>query len=98
MKIIFLFISIFLSWVAFDPGLFRRRYNSYNIAVVEFTLTEVDEVQQQKKVQQKRLDVIPLRYRNRKKPERMKVNYFSTKPRDVRFSNQRKIRRMFNNM
>jgi len=98
MKISILFISTLFSWAIFDPSLFRRRSNSYNIVALEFSLNEVDEVQQKKKVQKEHSDPIPLHYRKRKKPERSKLNYFSSKPRDVRFSNQKKIRRMFNNM
>lgn len=98
MQIAIILISTLLSWTAFDPNLFRRRNHSFTW-VAGFSLTHEEEgLQQKKKIQkQNRLDVIPPKYRQIKKPFRGKCNYFSTKPRDVRFSDQMKIRRMFNN-
>lgn len=96
MKIMTIFVSLFLSWAAYDQNLFRRRRESFSHGSIEFVLSE-SELEEKKQVQQ-HLSVIPPWHRSLPKRVRLRVNYFSTKPRDVRFSNQRKIRRMFNNM
>jgi hypothetical protein len=99
MKISIILISTFLSWATYDTHLFRRRKNFYaaNDDEISFELTE-EVLQKKKKTIRHRLDVIPRRYRGLKKPVRAKLNYFSSKPRDVRSSDQKKIRRRFNNM
>ena len=99
MKILILFTSTFLTWAAFDRNLFRRRADSYatNASEISFELG-ADELRQKKKIQQKYLNVIPARYRKRPARLRMKCNYFGSKSRDSRDSDQRKIRRRFNNM
>lgn len=98
MRISNIIISIFLTWVAYDSNLFRRRrsYAATNIVSILPADEENEKVLHKKKIQH-RLDVIPKRHRLRQK-RRERCNYFSTKPRDVRFSDQMKIRRMFNNM
>lgn len=98
MRISTLLISTFLTWAAYDTNLFRRR-RDYVAANALETLPadeENEKILQQKKIQN-RLDVIPKHHRHRQ-ITRSRCNYFSTKPRDVRFSDQQKIRRMFNNM
>ena len=97
MKISILFVSLFLTWTAYDQNIFRRPREQFQLTAIEEFFSE-SEVQQKKQLRRHRLDVIPARYRNLRPPEKQRVNYFSTKPRDVRFSNQRKIRRMFNNL
>ena len=98
MRTLFLLIPSFLSWAAYDTNLFRKRQDSYALTAIEISL---DELSQEQKLKRRQLlrqnkDVIPKWVRDQKKPEISKCNYFSTRPRDVRFSNQRKIRRMSN--
>lgn len=95
MHISILLFSTLLSWAAYDLNLFRRR-GAVVSAAIEISYGE-SETLRQKKVHRHRLDVIPPWQRGRKKVFVSRCNYFSTKPRDVRFSDQRKIRRMFNN-
>lgn len=99
MKIPFLIISTFLSLSAFDPQLFRRRHEGAQLSAIEFSQLEGENEQlTERESQRHRLDVIPPKLRNIRKPVRSKCNYFSTKPRDVRYSDQQKIRRRINNM
>jgi len=99
MRISLFLITSFLSWAAYDTNLFRKRQDSIAIVTIEISLDELNEEhRQQQKVHRRNLDVIPDSYRNQRRPVTSRCNYFSTKPRNVRFSNQRKIRRMFNNM
>ena len=99
MQIAILLITSFLSWAAYDTNLFRRRRDAYGLAAIEVSQEELkhEQEQQQQKVLRQNRDVIPTRFRDIRKPVALRCNYFSTKPRDVRFSDQRKIRRMFNN-
>lgn len=99
MKITVLFISTFLTWVAFDHNLYRRRRESYSLDSVELSISEGQATApQKKKVKQLRLDVIPQHLRKRSVKLRAKCSYKDTKSRDNRDSNQRSIRRKFNNM
>ena len=99
MKITVIFISTFLTWVAFDHNLYRRRRETYSLDAVELSLSEAGETTTQKKrVRQQRLPVIPPHLRKREVRLYSKVNHKSTKSRDRRDSNQRSIRRKFNNM
>jgi hypothetical protein len=92
-------VAIFLNWVAFDLNLFRRREGIFSTETTSMTLSlEAEELKQKEQLQHHRMDVVPPHMRGLRKPVQCSCNYFSTKPRDVRFSNQRKIRRMFNNM
>lgn len=94
-----LIISTFLSWAAFDLNLFRRRGDLHVYSEDEISLDlGADALHQKKRIKQHRLNVIPIRYRGIRRPVRSKCNYFSTKSRDVRDSDQMKIRRKFNNM
>ncbi len=100
MRTTVLLLFSFLSWAAYDTNLFRKRRDSYSVTAIEISLDELsfEQEQQQKKILRRNQDIIPAWHRGQRKPEVSRCNYFSTKPRDVRFSNQRKIRRMFNNM
>ncbi|PIS10778.1 MAG: hypothetical protein COT73_07635 [Bdellovibrio sp. CG10_big_fil_rev_8_21_14_0_10_47_8] len=92
-------ISTFLSLVAFDTNFFRRKETLDGSSQIEFSRDLGSESLQEKKAfRRERRDVIPARYRNIEQPVPSRCNYFSTKSRDVRDSNQRKIRRKFNNM
>lgn len=99
MKITVIFISTFLTWAAFDHNLYRRRRESYSLDAVEISLSEAGEaISQKKQVRQYRLNVIPRHLRKREVKLYSKVNHKSTKSMDRRDSNQRSIRRKFNNM
>lgn len=99
MKNLIIVLSTFLSWSAFDLQLFRRRRDSLEGKVIEFSLTEeMKETELKKKSIRHRLEVIPPRFRKRKVKLKAKCNYTGTKSKDVRDSNQRMIRRKFNNM
>ena len=99
MKIVIILISTFLPWAAIDLNLLRRRGDSYASDATEISLElGGDELHQKKKVQQHRLNVIPPWHRGLKRPVRSRCNYFSTKSRDPRDSDQRKIRRRINNV
>ena len=99
MKITVIFISTFLTWVAFDHNLYRRRRETYSLDAVELSLSEAGETTTQKKrVRQQRLAVIPPHLRKRAVRLYSKTNHKSAKSRDRRDSNQRSIRRKFNNM
>ena len=99
MKITLLLISTILSWTAFDHNLFRKRrsLSSHSLQQI-WNDPELEQLQQKKRVLVRRLDVIPKSFRDYRKPSRSKCNYFSTKPRDVRYSDQMKIRRRINNI
>lgn len=91
-------ISLFLTWSAFDANLFRRRGDSYASQSIDVSLDQgSDEHRQTKKIRKLRANVIPPHLRWPRRPYRSKLNYFSTKSRDGRDSDQRKIRRKFNN-
>jgi hypothetical protein len=100
MQLTILLIASLLSWAAYDTNLFSRRRDSYSLTAIEVSLEELnhEQEQQQEKVLRQRRDVIPKWRRDIRKPMASRCNYFSTKPRDARFSDQRKIRRMFNNL
>jgi hypothetical protein len=98
MKILIFLIITFLPWAAFDTNLFRRRRDSFDTESGISLDLGSDFFQQKKKVRQLVLNVIPLKHRSLRKAVSTKCNYFSTKSRDPRNSNQRKIRRKFNNM
>ena len=97
MRITLLLTAALVSWAIYDVYLFRRSRSSFAVTSTEISNYEPELLRQQKKILRNRFDVIPLKHRGRKK-YKPKCNYFNTKPRDVRFSNQRKIRRMFNNL
>lgn len=97
MRFIVIFISSLLSWSAYDVNLFRRRNDSLYLKTAELSLEVTERQLQRRKIKRDRLDMIPKKYRDVRKPFKQRCNYFSTKPRDVRFSDQMKIRRMFNN-
>ena len=96
MKRISILLSTFLTWAAFETGLFRRRKDSYDASAIELALAPEEEKRQQKKLRVS--NVIPHWIRKRRPKFRHKLNYFSTKSRDVRDSDQQKIRRKINNM
>lgn len=99
MKIIILYISTLLTWVAFDPGAHRRRRGfSYGQNTELFLTEDEQELQQEKKLIRHRLDVIPKRFRGIRSLQRIKFHSATTKSKDPRDSDQRKIRRRFNNM
>jgi hypothetical protein len=91
-------ISLFLTWVAFDADLFRRRRDGHASNSIDVSLDQgSDELRQTKKIRALHRSVIPTHLRIAKKQYRSKLNYFSTKSRNGRDSDQRKIRRKFNN-
>lgn len=96
MKIPAILFSIFLPWVAYDTNLFRRRDGFHASSDVELVLTD-KEVRLRKAVQQFRFNVIPFHLRKPKLRVRSKASYYRVKSFDPRDSNQRKIRRKFNN-
>ncbi|MGE4133861.1 MAG: hypothetical protein AB7F86_19650 [Bdellovibrionales bacterium] len=96
MKIRAILISTFLSVVAFDQNLFRRREGVYS-STAGISLTLADEVQQKKKMARPR-SVIPPWWTDPAAPVRSKCSYVSVKSKDPRDSNQRKIRRRIMNM
>jgi hypothetical protein len=99
MKIMTLLISTFLTWAAFDSNVFRRRKDSYALSETEISFSlGTDTLRQKEKIHRDRLDVIPAWHRGAIKPVRTKCNYFLTKSRDLRDSDQKKIRRRFDNM
>ena len=99
MKISFLILSTFLSFAVFDPQLFRRRWDGSHLSVIELSQSEGEnELLAEQESQRHRLDVIPTGFRKIPPPVRSRCNYFSSKPRDMRYSDQRKIRRRINNM
>lgn len=91
-------IVILFSWVAYDRNLFRRRESIFSNELYSYSIAPEPEHENERKNQQDRRNVVPDWFPTTNSRLRSKCNYFSTKPRDVRFSNQRKIRRMFNNM
>ena len=99
MRITISLAAILFPWFAYDQNLFRRRRleSSSSFAIYD---SEGEREGEQKEVKQqlKRLDVIPPWLRGGRPRLRMKVNHFSGKSRDVRDSNQRMIRRKFNNL
>lgn len=91
MKISTLFTTTFLVWIAYDANLFRRRGDSYSSSVA-ITL----EIKKEQK-RFRRLTGPP--WREKIPPKlRMKVNHFSSRSKDPRYSDQQKIRRRINNM
>jgi hypothetical protein len=87
-------ILVFLCWVAYDQRLFARR-RSYFSSGPEISLYEAERKRERREIL--RNHVIPKWHRGGHS-YRSRLNYFSTKPRDVRFSDQRKLRRMFSNI
>jgi len=97
MKIHSILISTLLTWAAFDQNLFRRRTYASTMVAISFD-HGADELREQERVRQRRLDVIPPWLRGSRPRLRMKCNYFSTNARDARYSDQRKIRRRIINL
>jgi hypothetical protein len=99
MKILIIILSPLLTWTAFDRNLFRRRHEVSNLGIIEISAElNLSELQQKKKIQKRLSTIIPKSYRLTKKPVRSKCSYVSVKSKDARDSDQRKIRRRFNNM
>ena len=102
MRIATLLVSLFLTSAAYDLNLFRGGGGVASVASeLEIGLSgATDELRQKKKIrqQQPRHAVIPPWMRGRRSPVPRRVKYVSVKSRDVRDSNQRLIRRKFNNM
>lgn len=98
MTILRILVSAFLSWAAFDRNLFRARRLPAGSVQAPVSLSWEQEQVRKAKRNQHRLNVIPQRYRRARTPLRSKCKYHSVKSRDVRDSDQRKIRRRFNNM
>ncbi len=96
MRITLYLTTLLLNWIAYDLNLFRGKRDAY----ASLNYATYDSLKEQKQVKKLiKLNVIPPWLRAMKRPRvRMKVNHFSGKSRDVRDSNQRKIRRKFNNM
>lgn len=100
MKISTIFIATFLAWVAYDTNLFRRRGERYSSVGVSLDMAE-SLAETKREVRRERLqkpNVIPSWYKLESPKMRMKVNHFCSKSKDPRHSNQKKIRRMFNNL
>lgn len=99
MRLPTIIVSIFLSLVAFDLNLTRRRRIGFASSEIGISLELGSEFKQdQKRFKKHKFDPTPFIDRKFKRPVRSKCNYFSTKPRDHRYSDQRKIRRMFSNL
>jgi len=98
MKKFIICLTTLLSWVAFEPGHHRRRRHFPETTSIEIAVDdELTEHFLEQKIARKRFDVIPKKFRVRQVKLRSKCNYFSVKSRDVRDSNQKKIRRRINN-
>jgi hypothetical protein len=95
MRITIILISTFLSWAVYDTNLFRRRQQSV-AAIAAEVLPDEEDAREQKEIQHR--EIIPPWYRKKKLQIRQRCNYFSVRPRDVRYSDQQKIRRRINNM
>ena len=95
MRIMIFFTALLLPWTAYDLNLFQRRRDRYALSYATH-----DTLQEQKAVKKFiKLSPVPSWLQGQKKVVvRMKVNHFSSKSRDLRDSNQRMIRRKFNNM
>ena len=99
MTILKILVLIFLPWTAYDLDLFRRQTKGHVLRFTDLSFVEnPDEFRLKKQIQKLHSNVVPLRLRAGKSPARSKCSYYSIKSRDIRDSNQRKIRRKFNNM
>lgn len=99
MKISTVLVATFLTWVTFDRNLFRRRGERYASPSTSLSFeTETEARREIKEFKQCHREVIPPWFNPGKQKLKSKVNHFCAKSKDPRFSNQRKIRRMFNNM
>lgn len=98
MKSSILFISIFLSLDAYDLNLFRRPRSAQRWAGVSVSLDQVaDPIRHRKRSIHHKPNVVPPWLRGKRQILRTKCKYLSVKSRDARDSDQRKIRRRFNN-
>jgi uncharacterized protein YktA (UPF0223 family) len=96
MKISVIFTSFFLSWVAFDPNIHRSSVATFSREAALYD--EETKKQKLRKIYKRNRDVIPPKFRKRKVKLRSRCSYSGTKSKDHRDSDQRKIRRRFNNM
>lgn len=92
MRKITLCLGIFLFGVAYDRRIFfGGRSDGLTIDLCH----EIDPSQAEKEKKQKRKSSpIPERFKKFRRPVRSRCNYFDTHTRNVRFLDQRKIRRM----
>ncbi len=91
-------ITLFLSWVAFDKNLFKSQKAPFALRTAGTSLIHDGERRSQKSIiRYQRRSIVPEWMPKVDKKLRLKCNYFSTKSRDVRSSDQRKIRRRINN-
>lgn len=97
MKISTILITTCLVWAAFDNNLFRRRRDQFGSGPSVSYDAEAEARRELKKRQPSRREVIPPWYESAPLKLKMKVNHFSAKTKDPRYSDQRKIRRRFNN-
>ena len=97
MQIISVLISLLLPWAAVDLSLLRRRKSLFSDETT-ISFSQEEELWQRKRAQRLRSNVIPIELRRARPRVRSKCSYLSIKSKDVRDSNQRKIRRRFNNM
>lgn len=99
MRITIYLTTLFLPWLAYDQNLFRHGRHRSAFYYSYATNTDQEKKQrEQKEIKQHHGSVIPPWLKKPKPKLRMKCNHFSVKSRDVRDSNQRMIRRRFNNM
>ncbi len=97
MRLVILLTSTFLSFAAIDLNVLRRRRDS-GLSSTPLSLAPLGGERLEHKKQIRRFDVIPQEYREPEPYVRSKCNYFCTQARDVRYSDQRKIRRRINNL
>jgi hypothetical protein len=98
MKISKILTAVFLSWTAIDLDLYREGARKSTRATEELLILGEDVVRKKKRVLcRRRTNAIPPWLRRAKLVLHSRVNHSSGRSRDPRDSDQRKIRRKFNN-
>ncbi len=99
MKISKVIIVTLFAWVAYDSNLFRSRGVRFALSSTSISMEDaIEALREVKEVKRHKREVIPPCCRPGEPKLKMKVNHFSSKTKDPRYSDQRKIRRRFNNL
>ncbi len=97
MRLIRIFVSLFLCWVAYDLNLFRfQRREFWYSSGAAVSLTHFEgEFEEEREVKRHERGVIPESFKGLKLRDYVheRCNYFSVRARDARYSDQCKIRR-----